>query len=221
MMEKQLNNKSGTGTDAFPYKISKTAVFFDNLITHGDYIVFALLFPTIFLHWVVTVWVVVYFGVTGRETVNSVFFVGGGIIVILCGIYFGRTMIRKMSVPSGWITRWLPLLVWPMVSLIASVCDVISGELGLSLITNLFAFFIVLAAIFVGGGAYIALCNFVCYSACILAFLFYQRRLKGLKPMPKPVRIILLTLILAGLAVVGYGHYKNFDHYNSSMVYDM
>ena len=212
----------------------------------GFYTWKAVLVPTLGLHWLLTgiTYVLFFLGsilfdlvydlgkLFGMDISDEVFMpiliLLSSALIIWVGIHFGRNLVLRTKVPVSWAKRWLPLLTYPLFTLIVvAVCMVLSEGFGgrdcwnVYYWINIYAFFIVYLAAYGNAPEIIFLANLVCFLPCILSFAFYQRRLEDLKPMPKPVRIILLTLILAGLAEVGYGHYKNFDHYNSSMVYDM
>ena len=132
--------------------------------------------------------------------------------MVWIGIRFGRNLALRTKVPVGWARRWLPLIVCPLFTLIMAVCMVLSdGFLGeycgqtYVMLNVIYAYFIILFAGLVDALWIIFLANLVCFLPCILSFAFYQRRLEDLKTMPKPVKIILLTLVLFGLTVAWYG----------------
>ena len=131
-------------------------------------------------------------------------------LIIWVGIRFGRNLALKTKVPVGWAKRWLPLIACPLFTLIMAVCMVLSDGEGFCgqtyvMMNVIYTYFLMGFVALARALWVIFLVNLVCFLPCILSFAFYQRSLKNLKPMPQPVKIILLTLVLFGLAVVGYG----------------
>ncbi|MBO4544329.1 MAG: substrate-binding domain-containing protein [Verrucomicrobia bacterium] len=131
------------------------------------------------------------------------------------GVCFGRNLALKTEVPVGWARRWLPLLVYPLFTLIvAAACMVLSeGFWGrycwqAYYWINIYAVVLVFWTAMIGSPWLMLLFNLGCFVPSILSFAFYQRRLKGLEPMPKGMRVALWMVILACAGAFGYGFYE-------------
>jgi phosphate transport system substrate-binding protein len=138
-------------------------------------------------------------------------------LVIWLSIRLGRNLALKTKVPVDWARRWLPLLVYPLFTLIVvSVSMVLSEGLGfwhsdcwdIYYWINMYAFCIVMITVFDGTPFLLFLSNLCCFVPYILSFAVCQRRLKGLKPMPKGMCVILWMIILACAGAFGYGYYE-------------
>ncbi|MBO7107179.1 MAG: substrate-binding domain-containing protein [Verrucomicrobia bacterium] len=193
----------------------------------GAYMWRAILIPTLGLHWLLTaVFIAVGFLVFGLfEFLHNQFGVntpGEFFVVIICSVLMiwldirlGRDLAFKTEVPVGWARRWLPLLVYPLFTLIvAALCMVLSDGFwkrdcwGVYFFINIYAFFIFIMAAFTGTPWLLFLSNLVCFVPYIFSFAFYQRRLKDLKPMPKGMRVALWMVILSCAGAFGYGFYE-------------
>ena len=193
----------------------------------GAYMWRAILVPTLGLHWLLTVvFIAVGFLVFGLfEFLHNQFGVntpGEFFVVIICSVLMiwldirlGRDLAFKTEVPVGWARRWLPLLVYPLFTLIvAALCMVLSDGFwkrdcwGVYFFINIYAFFIFIMAAFTGTPWLLFLSNLVCFVPYIFSFAFYQRRLKDLKPMPKGMRVALWMVILSCAGAFGYGFYE-------------
>ncbi len=235
-MENQANNRTETDANAVPYEKSQLTVAPVEKATNeqpaprkkGAYMWRAILVPTLGLHWVVSVVFFLVFGLFvfldkqfGENTLEEFFEI---IIWLLCSalviwlsIRLGRNLALKTKVPVDWARRWLPLLVYPLFTLIVvSVSMVLSEGLGfwhsdcwdIYYWINMYAFCIVMITVFDGTPFLLFLSNLCCFVPYILSFAVCQRRLKGLKPMPKGMCVILWMIILACAGAFGYGYYE-------------
>ena len=239
-MENQANNRTETDANAVPYEKSQLTVAPVEKATNeqpaprkkGAYMWRAILIPTLGLHWLLTA---VYFVIGFLLVTLSRFFpkidtimsadnetIGITLLCLVCssfviwrGVCFGRNLALKTEVPVGWARRWLPLLVYPLFTLIvAAVCMVLSeGFWGrycwqAYYWINIYAVVLVFWAAFTGYPWLMLLFNLGCFVPYILSFAFYQRRLKDLKPMPKGMRIVLWMVILVCAGAFGYGFYE-------------
>ncbi|MBO4715175.1 MAG: hypothetical protein J5672_03635, partial [Verrucomicrobia bacterium] len=190
----------------------------------------AILVPTLGLHWLLTVVLIAVgflvfcllefldkqFGVnTPREFFEIIFWLLCSALVIWLNIRLGRDLAFKTEVPVGWARRWLPLLVYPLFTLIvAAACMVWSDGFWKSDcwevygLINIYAIVLIIMAAFTGTPWLLFLSNLGCFVPYILSFAFYQRRLKGLEPMPKGMRVALWMVILACAGAFGYGFYE-------------
>ena len=193
----------------------------------GAYMWRAILIPTLGLHWLLTaVFIAVGFLFFGLfEFLHKQFAANIPIeffVVIICSVLMiwfdirlGRNLALKTKVPVGWVKRWVPLLAYPLFTLIvAALCMVLSDGFwkrdcwGVYFFINIYAFFIFIMAAFTGTPWLLFLSNLVCFVPYIFSFAFYQRRLKGLEPMPKGMRVALWMVILACAGAFGYGFYE-------------
>ena len=136
-------------------------------------------------------------------------------LVIWIGIRFWRNLLIKAEIPVNWAKRWLPLIAYPLFTLIvAAVCMVWSDGFwsrdcwNVYYIINIYAIVLIFMAAFFGSPWLMFLFNLGCFLPSILSFAFYQKRLKGLEPMPKGMRVALWMVILACAGAFGYGFYE-------------
>ena len=198
----------------------------------GFYTWKAVLVPTLGLHWLMTA---VYFVIGFLLVTLAEFFpkistimsadnsiIGVTLLCLVCssfviwrGVCFGRNLALKTEVPVGWARRWLPLLVYPLFTLIvAAACMVLSeGFWGrycwqAYYWINIYAVVLVFWTAMIGSPWLMLLFNLGCFVPSILSFAFYQRRLKDLKPMPKGMHVALWMVILVCAGAFGYGFYE-------------
>jgi len=196
----------------------------------GAYMWRAILVPTLGLHWLLTVVFIAVgflvfcllefldkqFGVNlPGEFFEIIFCLLCSVLMIWFDIRLGRDLVLKTKVPNNWVKRWVPLLAYPLFTLIvAALCMVLSDGFwkrdcwGAYFFINIYAFFIFITAAFTGTPWLLFLSNLVCFVPYIFSFAFYQRHLKDLKPMPKGMRVALWIVILMCAGAFVYGFYE-------------
>lgn len=108
----------------------------------GYYVLRAILTPTLFLHWVLTLFaflglsifalLITTFSIKensiGFKVISGILFAIGSILMIGCIRYYARKLSLKVEVPKNWGKRWIPLLAWPVLTLlIFAICMVVSN----------------------------------------------------------------------------------------------
>ena len=227
-MENQPNNRTETDANAVPYEKSQLTVAPVEKATNEQqttkkdfYALRAVLVPTLGLHWLFTAMSFLYVSLSKflnnvpGQVVTAIIFWLCLVFLIGFGIRSGRNLALKTKVPVSWKERWLPLLAYPLFTLIvAAVCMILSegfwgrGCWEVYYLINIYAFFITLLVSLSCAPWVIFIINLVCFVPYILSFTVCQRRLKGLEPMPKEILVNLWIVILVCAGMFGYGFYE-------------
>lgn len=196
----------------------------------GYYVLRVILTPTLILHWVLTlfaflgsaIFTILFTTFSIKENsiefkvISGILFAIGSILMIGCIRYYARKLCLKVKVPKKWGKRWIPLLAWPVLTLlIFATCMVVSNGFWshncwqFYYTIYIFVFPLVLVSVLAGWSPWVLfLINLFCYGTYIAFFAFYQQKLTELRPVPASIRLFSIVVLFICTLMIGYGFYE-------------